>query len=533
MTAFVDPRSDPSPSNGKPPPRLAADPSDLKALHQLCRQARVYEVERWIAEGRPLQLAQGAASKRRAPSALEIALEKGQHALVLLLLCNGYDPNLEEYSPLDLALQSRSWDLLDLLLAWGADPRQADLADLFGTYNSKLFDRFHELGVELSAGHEMAAALGYHTSNKPLYGWARRHRKDDSRIQRELDIALAHHAGEGNEKGVQLCLWAGADPRSPVPSLRYGDFQEGDEDEPDTDEHWRGFTAIAEACLGGHADVLEKLGPDPELDDFDELYLSADDEAVIRLLARFALPTNVGEIIQRRLMWLGFDRLGWGSSEWRVVHVLECLFEVGARWEAGSKDLIVGVRRSLLKASDHTFVEVMKLLARDNHCAPEVLAELGRTPAIRKRMKEVGFLPLPPDHPRRHEQVRPTRSREVLARFGVELPKPKVRLPSTVWIGHGPGKTRELRMSRKALFERVWSVPVATLAAQWGLSGRGLAKACQGLKIPLPPRGYWQKKKAGHKVRRPPLPRLPDGQAEEVVVYVPDESGAEAGERET
>ncbi|HKJ86964.1 MAG TPA: hypothetical protein VKA48_00400, partial [Gammaproteobacteria bacterium] len=134
MTAFVDPRSDPSPSNGKPPPRLAADPSDLKALHQLCRQARVYEVERWIAEGRPLQLAQGAASKRRAPSALEIALEKGQHALVLLLLCNGYDPNLEEYSPLDLALQSRSWDLLDLLLAWGADPRQADLADLFGTY---------------------------------------------------------------------------------------------------------------------------------------------------------------------------------------------------------------------------------------------------------------------------------------------------------------------------------------------------------------------------------------------------------------
>lgn len=531
MTSFVDPRSEPDPRDGKPSARVTANPSALKRLHQLCREARVYEVERWIAEGRPLQLARGAPAKRRAPSALEIAVEDGQHALVLLFLCNGYDPNLEKHSPLDLALQGRSWDLLDLLLAWGADPRRADLSDLFGTYNSKLFDRFHELGVDLTADHEMAAALGYHTSNKPLYGWARRHRKDDPRIQREVDIALAHHAGKGNEKGVQLCLWAGADPRRPVPSLRYGDFQEED-DEPDGEEHWQGFTAIHEACLTGHAQILEKLCPDPELDDFDELYLSADDEAVVRFLARFAPPTNVGQIIQRRLSWLGFDRFGWGSSEWRVVHVLECLFEVGARWEVGSKDLIAGVRRSLLKASDDTFVEVMKLLAKDEHCSQDVLAELGRTPAIRKRMRKVGFIPLPPDHPKRYERARPTRSREVLSRFGVELPKPKVTLPSTVWIGHGPGKSRELRMSRKALFERVWSTPVATLAAEWGLSGRGLAKACRGLKIPLPPRGYWQKKRAGQKVRRPGLPRLPAGQAEEVVICLPDVSGAEAGDRE-
>ena len=74
----------------------------------------------------------------------------------------------------------------------------------------------------------MAEALGYHTSNRPLFGFAKRHREEDSKIQRELDIALVHHAGKGNEKGVQLCLWAGANPHAPSPSLEYPE----DEDDP-------------------------------------------------------------------------------------------------------------------------------------------------------------------------------------------------------------------------------------------------------------------------------------------------------------
>jgi hypothetical protein len=50
--------------------------------------------------------------------------ELEDQALALLLLCNGYDPNLEPDSPLDLAFRIRRWDLLDLLLEWGADPRR-------------------------------------------------------------------------------------------------------------------------------------------------------------------------------------------------------------------------------------------------------------------------------------------------------------------------------------------------------------------------------------------------------------------------
>jgi hypothetical protein len=92
-----------------------------------------------------------------------ISRTKRAEALVLLLLCNGYDPNLEPDSPADLAFRTRRWDLLDLLLDWGADPRQASLNDLFDTYNSALYERFRTIGVDLTASHQLAETLAYHT----------------------------------------------------------------------------------------------------------------------------------------------------------------------------------------------------------------------------------------------------------------------------------------------------------------------------------------------------------------------------------
>src|SRR5207249_4660549 len=50
---------------------------------------------------------------------------------------------------------------------------------------------------------------------------------------KELNIALVHHADEGNEKGVQHCLWAGADPHAPAPSLRFPDDSDEDDGEID------------------------------------------------------------------------------------------------------------------------------------------------------------------------------------------------------------------------------------------------------------------------------------------------------------
>ena len=66
-------------------------------------------------------------------------------------------------------------------------------------------------------------------------------------------------------------------------------------------------------------------------------------------------------------------------------------------------------------------------------------------------------------------------------------------------------------VTRKELYERVWEEPVDTLAREYGLSNVGLGKACRRHDIPVPPRGYWARKAAGQKPRRPPLPPAKDG----------------------
>jgi hypothetical protein len=62
------------------------------------------------------------------------------------------------------------------------------------------------------------------------------------------------------------------------------------------------------------------------------------------------------------------------------------------------------------------------------------------------------------------------------------------------------------QLERKTLYKLVWSQPVQKVASLYGLSGRGLAKACKRLSVPVPPRGYWARVHHGHKPTRPPLP---------------------------
>lgn len=519
---FVDPRTKPSPRAPLPVARLTAEATDLAALNQLCRTGRLYDVESWIQAGRPLQLAPGSpGERRRQRTALEIALERQDQGLVLLLVANGYDLTLEPESPLDTVLRLRRSDLLDLLLDWGADPRRVNLDVLFETYDSQLFERFRSLGIDLTEGHAVAYALGYHTSNKPLFGYARRHRLEDPRLQTALDMALARHAGEGNEKGVMLCLWAGADPHARVPSLSYMGFGIDEDDEDDR------RSAIQEACSSGHAAILERLGLDLTRDDFEELFCSAANEKVIALLVRSALPRDSGRIVALQLA-----RANWPFREHRPVEALRALFNAGVRWQASPTDEIAGARRDLLRCSDYVFADVMKLLATHDFCSREVLTELARTPSMRERMKRVGLIPATPHSRSAFDRVRPSRARETLDKLGIERPKPKAEraapiLHRTERIGSWRPDSREIRLDRPTLFERVWTEPVETLAREWGLSGRGLAKACRRLQIPVPPRGYWARVAAGQRLTLPRLPNLAPGQVEEVLIYAPQPTSAE------
>lgn len=80
------------------------------------------------------------------------------------------------------------------------------------------------------------------------------------------------------------------------------------------------------------------------------------------------------------------------------------------------------------------------------------------------------------------------------------------------------------RLSRGELYQLVWSEPVSKLAPRYGVSDVGFAKACRGANIPLPPRGYWAKVRAGAKVRRTPLP--PAGKDAPEIVVIGNNAGS-------
>lgn len=68
--------------------------------------------------------------------------------------------------------------------------------------------------------------------------------------------------------------------------------------------------------------------------------------------------------------------------------------------------------------------------------------------------------------------------------------------------------TEKIRLTRKELYEQVWSEPMTKLSKRYGLSDVGLRKRCKKLRIPLPLRGHWQKSKYAKMLRRPPLPPM-------------------------
>ena len=61
-------------------------------------------------------------------------------------------------------------------------------------------------------------------------------------------------------------------------------------------------------------------------------------------------------------------------------------------------------------------------------------------------------------------------------------------------------------LTREALYNLVWTDPVRTVAATFGISDVWLKKVCAGANVPVPQRGYWAKLQAGKPVVRVKLP---------------------------
>lgn len=60
--------------------------------------------------------------------------------------------------------------------------------------------------------------------------------------------------------------------------------------------------------------------------------------------------------------------------------------------------------------------------------------------------------------------------------------------------------------NREKLYEEVWQKPVVDVAVYYGVSDVAIHKVCKELNVPVPPRGYWAKIRAGVNLEKAPLP---------------------------
>lgn len=69
-----------------------------------------------------------------------------------------------------------------------------------------------------------------------------------------------------------------------------------------------------------------------------------------------------------------------------------------------------------------------------------------------------------------------------------------------------------MKITRQALYDRVWSEPMKAVAPEFGMSDVALRKHCTRANIPVPERGYWARLRAEKSVIKVALPARKPGQ---------------------
>src|ERR1700733_9607947 len=124
--------------------------SDAKELIGLCRAGRLYEIEKWIADGESLDISE-AIKRGNRRCLLEIAVEVGFHSLVGLIAKHETGQSAKG-AALGAAVSSRRLGLVELLLVNGADIKAVPPANVLLTWEPRLIHFFLNHGADPLGG---------------------------------------------------------------------------------------------------------------------------------------------------------------------------------------------------------------------------------------------------------------------------------------------------------------------------------------------------------------------------------------------
>ncbi|MGC2533189.1 MAG: hypothetical protein WA424_09590 [Candidatus Sulfotelmatobacter sp.] len=224
---------------------------DAKELVTLCRSGRLYDIEKWIAAGKPLDVP--VAKNGRSKTLLRIAVETGFHSLVELIAKHETNQASKNAALAD-SVSLRRLDFAELLVDNGAEITSVPLYDVLLTWEPRLMRFFLDRGADPIADSPFATAFGakVRTAIRAFIEYKQARPDLAPAFLEQANMALRYFCSKGEMKWISLMLWAGADARAMGPSL----------DETDPTDRDCYVSAMQQACYSGNIDVLKKLKPE-------------------------------------------------------------------------------------------------------------------------------------------------------------------------------------------------------------------------------------------------------------------------------
>lgn len=336
-------------------------PDDIKEVAMLIKLGRLFELQEWIDEGKRVRCPE---LEERAGHCLEQACRSGFHSVVQMLLEQvGWELD-EKNRMLGLALEDKRVDLVELLLKHGADPRSADFADVAGTVDVELMERFMAAGCDPCRHNGFARALD-DAKARPLLRFLKSRIKECPELKSQASLALASAVEEEKVRWAAMLVWAGADPLMRVPENLYRGW--------DDLSDYEGSVPAEVACRSGNTELLKVLKIRPTaalMQDFLSTAALYGHVEIIEMLLKLSPDlVNAGDPFQcdaiGHFLSDGLDRwaglCGRGERDERSSKCLELLLEAGARW-VPEQDNLSYLRRRFARLEPRDAVRVLRLL---------------------------------------------------------------------------------------------------------------------------------------------------------------------------
>lgn len=383
---------------------------ELEPLLAMCREGKLFDVQEWIGEGRPVALPADAGVRKAKRNPLRVAIDTGFHSLVQVLLEAGAPVREGRYVALEHAVELRRPDLVALLLKHGASVNDVRMRFVVEMWHPDTMEILVASGASLTSGQPIA--WGLINKVRTTLRLLKKYAPTCPEVMRQAEVALRHHAFEGNVKWVALLLWAGADPwtRGPYQVDDEGAEQNGIEEEEEAYAN-----AVELAMYGGNMEILthKKMMCPPDESRPDTLKLleracstSPNSTAVSWLLERGHSPKLLADRGTRAISSL-LNSMSWDFSSNRThgflaatekpgidsersrerLKMIHLLVAHGGMWLPSAPYTIADARKCLLKMSQDYVLEFIWLMHEYRAARRRDVQDLIRTPSMARLLQ--------------------------------------------------------------------------------------------------------------------------------------------------